>query len=46
MRNLEDILKELDAAEKEYQEKCRKYGISETPAKKKKTSQEPCEDSK
>ena len=29
MRNLEDVLKDLKEAEKEFQEKCNKYGIEE-----------------
>ncbi|MBR5341675.1 MAG: hypothetical protein IK151_07105 [Erysipelotrichaceae bacterium] len=35
MRSLEDILHELNAAEKEYAEKCRLYGIEEKSRKKK-----------
>ena len=35
MRDLEDILKELKSAEKEYAEKCKKYGIEEKKSKKK-----------
>ena len=30
MRNLEDVLKDLKEAEKEYKEKCLKYGIEES----------------
>ncbi len=30
MRDLKDILAELNAAEKEYERKCREYGIEET----------------
>lgn len=36
MRSLEEILVELNAAEKEYEEKCREYGIEEKSRKKKK----------
>ena len=35
MRSLEEILDELNAAEKEYEQKCRKYGIEERGKKKK-----------
>ena len=35
MRDLEEILKELKNAEKEYAEKCKKYGIEEKKSKKK-----------
>jgi hypothetical protein len=35
MRSLEEILVELNAAEKEYAEKCREYGIEEKTKKKK-----------
>ena len=35
MRDLEEILAELNAAEKEYAEKCREYGIEEKVRKKK-----------
>lgn len=34
MRDLEEILKELNAAEKEYAEKCKEYGIEESVKKK------------
>ena len=34
MKTLEEILKELNEAEKEYQEKCRKYGIEEITKRK------------
>lgn len=34
-RTLEEILAELNAAEKEYAEKCKKYGIEEKHRKKK-----------
>ncbi len=34
MRSLEEISKELNAAEKEYENKCHKYGIEETVKKK------------
>ncbi len=41
MRSLDDLIKELDAAEKEYREKCQKYGIEESaPARKRKTEEE------
>ncbi len=36
MRDLEEILAELNAAEKEYAQKCREYGIEEKGRKKKK----------
>ena len=35
MRSLEEVLKELKEAEKEYSDKCLKYGIKETTRKKK-----------
>lgn len=35
MRSLEEILAELDAAEKEYTQKCEEYGIEEKGRKKK-----------
>ena len=35
MRSLEDVLAELNAAEKEYAKKCREYGIEEKDKKKK-----------
>lgn len=35
MRSLEEILAELNAAEKEYAEKCKEYGIEENTKKKK-----------
>lgn len=35
MRSLEEVLAELKAAEKEYAEKCAKYGIEEKHKKKK-----------
>ena len=35
MRSLEEILAELDAAEKEYSRKCEEYGIEEKGRKKK-----------
>ena len=35
MRNLEEILNELNAAEKEYARKCEEYGIEEKGRKKK-----------
>ena len=34
MRSLEEILAELDAAEKEYSRKCEEYGIEEKGRKK------------
>ena len=34
-RSLEEMLAELNAAEKEYSEKCKKYGIEEKHRKKK-----------
>lgn len=34
MRSLEEILAELNAAEKEYESKCREYGIEESPKRK------------
>lgn len=35
MRDLEEILAELNAAEKEYARKCREYGIEEKGKRKK-----------
>ena len=35
MRSLEEILVELNAAEKEYAEKCQRYGIEEKSRRKK-----------
>ena len=35
MRDLEEILAELNAAEKEYAQKCKEYGIEEKTRKKK-----------
>lgn len=35
MKTLEEILAELESAEKEYQNKCKQYGIEETKKKKK-----------
>ena len=35
MRSLEEILEELNAAEKEYSEKCKEYGIEETSKRRK-----------
>ena len=35
MRDLEDVLKELKAAEKEYAKKCKQYGITESGKDKK-----------
>ena len=35
MRSLEEILAELNAAEKEYARKCREYGIEEKGSRKK-----------
>lgn len=37
MRSLDEVLAELKAAEKEYAEKCQKYGIEEKHKKNKKT---------
>lgn len=34
MRSLEEVIKDLEAAEKEYKEKCDKYGIEETKKRK------------
>ena len=39
-RTLEEILDELNAAEKEYAEKCAKYGIEEKSRKKKEKDDE------
>lgn len=36
MKTLEEIIKELDEAEKEYAQKCKEYGIEETKKKGKK----------
>lgn len=36
MRDLEEILAELNAAEKEYAQKCQKYGIEESVKRRKK----------
>lgn len=44
MRDLETILAELNAAEKEYARKCEKYGIEEK-GRKKKAEELPKEDS-
>jgi len=35
MRSLQEVLAELDAAEKEYSRKCQEYGIEEEVKKKK-----------
>ena len=35
MKTLEEILAELDAAEKEYNNKCKEYGVEETSKRKK-----------
>lgn len=35
MKSLEEILQELNAAEKEYAQKCKEYGIEEKGKKKK-----------
>ncbi|MBQ0036811.1 MAG: hypothetical protein KBT35_07845 [Firmicutes bacterium] len=35
MKSLEEILAELNAAEKEYAQKCKEYGIEEKTKKKK-----------
>ena len=44
MRSLEEVLAELKAAEKEYAEKCEKYGIAQNSKKKKEVVEEDCED--
>ena len=36
MKRLDELLKQLEEAEKEYSEKCQKYGIEETSKRKKK----------
>ena len=36
MRNLDDVLKDLKEAEKEFKEKCQKYGIDEVSKQKSK----------
>ena len=36
MRSLEEVLKDLNEAEKEFKSKCEKYGIEETTKKKSK----------
>ena len=41
MRELEEVLKDLKAAEKEYQEKCLKYGIEEKQKRKLKADDSP-----
>ncbi len=40
MRDLEEILKELNAAEKEYAEKCKIYGIEESSSRKRKKDED------
>lgn len=40
MRDLEEVLADLDAAEKEYIAKCKEYGIEESNKKKKEISEE------
>jgi len=40
MRSLEDVLKDLNDAEKEYKNKCDKYGIEEKGKRKPKVTQE------
>ena len=40
MRDLEEILKELNAAEKEYAEKCKIYGIEESSGRKQKKEED------
>ncbi len=40
MKDLDDLIRELDAAEKEYKEKCRKYGIIDDSEKKTKKKEE------
>lgn len=42
-RSLEDVLADLKAAEKEFNEKCLKYGITEKRKKKKDDENEPLE---
>ena len=39
MKDLADVLKQLDEAEKEYKEKCLKYGIQEKRKNKETTEQ-------
>ncbi|MBR0462451.1 MAG: hypothetical protein IJJ00_07055 [Erysipelotrichaceae bacterium] len=41
MRSLEEVLKDLKEAEKEYQEKCLKYGIEEKQKRKLKADDDP-----
>lgn len=38
MKSLDEVLKELNEAEKEFKEKCDKYGIEETKKRKPKES--------
>ena len=40
MRTLEEVLKDLEEAEKEFQEKCDVYGIKDDTKKKKETEVE------
>ena len=40
MRSLQEVLAELDAAEKEYSRKCQEYGIEEEAKKKKNEDKE------
>lgn len=40
MRTLDEVLKELNDAEKEYQKKCEEYGIEMTVKKRSKNSKE------
>ena len=39
MRSLEEVLKELNEAEKEFKKKCEKYGIEETKKRKPKENE-------
>ena len=44
MRTLEEVLKDLEMAEKEYKEKCALYGIEMTTKRKKKNEEESLEE--
>lgn len=44
MKRLDELLKQLEEAEKEYSEKCQKYGIEETSKRKKKEGDKTSED--
>ena len=44
MRSLEEVLAELKAAEKEYAEKCEKYGIAQNSKKKKEVVEDDSKD--